>query len=80
MLAGCSSATTIPASYTVTDMAGRQVTFTSLVNNVVTLYGPGYEKVAMLGAEKNIVACGDFNKTHAAWAHVITTGLKQSPR
>lgn len=55
----------------VTDMAGRVVTIPSTANNVVVLYGPGYEKLVMLGAEDRIVACADFHKTHAAWAHVI---------
>jgi iron complex transport system substrate-binding protein len=64
---------------TVKDMAGRSVTFPAQVNNLVTLYGPGYEKLVMLGAEDRIVAAADFNKTHAAWAHVIYKKLDSLP-
>jgi len=76
---GCTAETTTPASTTVTDMAGRTVTFDSPVNDVVILYGPGYEKIAMLGAEDKIVACADWHKTHAAWAHVVYKKLDSLP-
>jgi iron complex transport system substrate-binding protein len=78
-MAGCSPAATTTASFSVTDMAGRTVTFNSPVKNALVLYGPGYEKISMLGAENLIVACADYHKTHAAWAHVIYKKLDSLP-
>jgi iron complex transport system substrate-binding protein len=78
-LFGCTKQTPAPANRTVTDMTGRSVTLPGQVKNIVTLYGPGYEKLVMLGVEANIVACADWNKTHAAWAHVIYNKLDSLP-
>ncbi len=69
----------VPATRNVTDMAGRTVTLPTQVNDVVVLFGPGYEKVAMLGAEDRIVLAADYHKTHAAWAHVIYKRLDTVP-
>ena len=63
----------------ITDMAGRTVSVPSTINNIVVLYGPGYEKLVMLGAEDKIDACADFHKTHAAWAHIIYKKLDTLP-
>jgi len=80
ILSACSSSTTTTvASYTVTDMAGRQVTFNTAVNRIVPLFGPGYEKLVILGAEDKLVACADFHQTHCAWAHVIYRNLDKLP-
>lgn len=68
-------AETVPAGFTVTDIAGRTVEFSSPAEKLLILFGPGYEKVFMLGAEDRIVACADYHKTHAAWAHVIYNRL-----
>lgn len=77
--ASTATPTPAPAYRNVTDMAGRTVTLPARVNNVVVLFGPGYEKVDMLGAEDKIVADADFHKTHAAWAHVIYKRLDTLP-
>ena len=73
------TATPAPAYRNVTDMAGRNVTLPAQLNNLVVLYGPGYEKLDMLGAEDNITACADYHKTHTAWAHVIYKKLDTLP-
>jgi iron complex transport system substrate-binding protein len=78
-VAGCSKTETTPAANTVTDLQGRTVTFNAPVKNIVVLYGPGYEKLVMLGAESLITACGDFHKTHCAWAHVVYKYLDTVP-
>jgi iron complex transport system substrate-binding protein len=83
VLAGCSQSTTttaaVTSTVTVTDVTGHTLNVASPVNNLVSLFGPGYEKLVILGAEDKIVACGDFNKTHAAWAHVIYKRLNSVP-
>jgi len=83
VLACCSQSTTSVAAVTstviVTDVTGHILKVASPVNNLVTLFGPGYEKLVILGVEDKIVACGDFNKTHAAWAHVIYKRLDSVP-
>jgi iron complex transport system substrate-binding protein len=69
-----------PVQYkNVTDMAGRTVTLPAELKAVVPIYGPGYEKIVMLGAEDKIVMCADYHQTHAAWAHVIYKKLDTLP-
>lgn len=68
-----------PANKTVTDMAGRTVVLPAEVNKVVPIYGPGYEKIVMLGAEDKIVMCADYHQTHASWAHVVYKKLDLLP-
>jgi iron complex transport system substrate-binding protein len=78
-LTGCSDKNTGLTNYSVTDMAGRTVNFDSQPENIVILFGPGYEKLVILGAEDQITACADFHKTHASWAHVIYKYLDSLP-
>ena len=72
-------AQTTPASHNVTKMDGTTITVPNKIDRIVTIFGPAYEKVFMLGAESKIVADGDFHISGWPWSNVIYQRLNQVP-
>lgn len=68
-----------PATRTVTNIDGTNITVPGEVKRVVTTFGPAYEKVFMLGAEDKIVADGDFHINSWPWSNVIYKNVNQVP-
>jgi iron complex transport system substrate-binding protein len=79
LLSGAAMCAQTSATHNVTKMDGSVIAVPNKIDRIVTIFGPAYEKVFMLGAESKIVADGDFHINGWPWSNVIYKRLNQVP-